>query len=111
LESQTIIPAISVQDLASWLTGNAAPFVLDVREPWEVAICRLDGARTIPMNALPDRLDGLPGDRPIVVVCHHGQRSALVTQYLLARGFDQAVNLAGGIDRWAVEVDPSMSRY
>ncbi len=85
--------------------------VLDVREPWEVAICALDHSLHIPMRQLPTRLAEVPGDRTLVVMCHHGARSAQVTAWLRSRGFDRAVNLAGGIAAWADRVDPTMRRY
>lgn len=85
--------------------------VLDVREPWEVAICALAGSLAIPMRQVPGRLGELPADRPLVVLCHHGMRSAQVTAWLRGRGFDRAINLAGGIAAWADRVDPSMRRY
>ena len=82
-----------------------------MREPWEVALGALPEALAIPMNELPDRLDALPADRPLVVLCHHGQRSAHVTAWLRRLGYDNAVNLEGGIDAWARTVDPAMATY
>jgi rhodanese-related sulfurtransferase len=85
--------------------------VLDVREPWEVAICAFDGSLNIPMRELPAKLSDLPQDRPLVVVCHHGMRSYQVAAWLRRNGFGNAANLAGGIDAWARSVDPSMPSY
>lgn len=94
------------------LRGNGeAVAVLDVREPWEVAICALDGSLRIPMRQVPSRIGELPTDRMLVVLCHHGMRSAQVTAWLRARGFERAINLTGGIAAWAQRVDPSMRRY
>ena len=105
------VPALSVGDLAALRAGPEPYALLDVREPWEVALGVLPEALTIPMNELPDRLDSLPADRPLVVLCHHGQRSAHVTAWLHWQGYDKAVNLEGGIDAWARTVDPAMPTY
>ena len=85
--------------------------VLDVREPWEHEIAHLEPALLMPMSTVPTRHAELPADRPIVVYCHHGARSAMVADYLRAAGHRRVVNLAGGIDRWSVDVDPSVPRY
>jgi rhodanese-related sulfurtransferase len=85
--------------------------VLDVREAKELDICELDGALHIPMANVPARIDSLPTNRPLVVVCHHGARSQRVVDFLRSAGFDDAVNLDGGIEAWACEIDRSMRRY
>ncbi|HEX7045621.1 MAG TPA: rhodanese-like domain-containing protein [Burkholderiales bacterium] len=97
--------------MRDWLVRPAPPVVLDVREPWEVEICALPGSTCIPMAEIPGRIDELPRDRPIVVVCHHGMRSLQVARYLDARGFAPLYNLTGGIDAWARDVDPGVVRY
>lgn len=107
---------IGPRDLAGWRDAGAPHAVLDVREPWEVAICGLDGAITLPLGRLLDGADEetvapLPRDRPLVVLCHHGRRSLAATLHLRRRGLANAVNLAGGIDAWAATVDPRMPRY
>ena len=105
------VPALSVGDFAALRAGESSYALLDVREPWEIALGALPEALTIPMNELPDRLDVLPADCPLVVVCHHGQRSAHVTAWLRRLGYDNAVNLEGGIDAWSRDVDPAMPTY
>lgn len=85
--------------------------LLDIREPFEFALCRIAGSREIPMRQLPEHLADLPRDQPILALCHHGARSMRVTQFLRAHGFTQATNVAGGIDAWAAEIDPSLARY
>lgn len=85
--------------------------LLDVREGWEVALCAIAGSRHIPMNDVPERADELPRDRALVVVCHHGTRSMQVAQWLRAQGFENAINLDGGIDQWARTVEPGMATY
>lgn len=84
---------------------------LDVREPFEWDICRIGGSTLLPLGLLPARADSLPRDRTLVVLCHHGVRSARAAAFLRAAGFPRVYNLAGGIDRWAREIDPSMNRY
>jgi rhodanese-related sulfurtransferase len=87
------------------------PTLLDVREPWEVEICRLPDSVNIPLAELPGRLGTLPRDNVLVVLCHHGVRSRQAAQWLRANGIANAVNLSGGIDAWARLVDPSMRIY
>jgi rhodanese-related sulfurtransferase len=77
----------------------------------ELDICRLEGALHIPMAEIPAQSDNLPTDQLLVVICHHGARSQMVVDFLRSAGFDNAVNLDGGIDAWACDVDPSMPRY
>ncbi len=98
-------------DLKTRLDKGDRPILLDVREDEEVAIVRLPGAIHIPMSEVPGRLHDLDPDKEIVVYCHHGVRSLRVAQFLLQRDFDNVVNLAGGIDAWAIEVEPGMKRY
>ena len=86
-------------------------FLLDVREDTEVATCAIAGSRHIPMGQLPENLPALPRDRLILVHCHHGGRSLRVTQFLRANGFARVSNVAGGIDAWSTQIDPSLARY
>ena len=97
--------------LKARLDAGAAPLLLDVREPWEFELCRIDGARNIPMSAIPAMLDTLDTGRETVVICHHGMRSLQVCQFLANRGFDNIYNLAGGIDAWARDIDAAVPRY
>ena len=85
--------------------------LLDVREAFEVATCAIAGSQHIPMRQVPEALPDLPRDRLILVHCHHGGRSLRVTQFLRANGFTQVSNVAGGIDAWAEQIDPSLARY
>ena len=85
--------------------------LLDVREASEVETCAVAGSRHIPMRQIPESLPDLPRDRLILVLCHSGGRSRRVTQYLRANGFAQVNNVAGGIDAWAEQIDPSLARY
>ena len=85
--------------------------VLDIREPWEIDICVLPDSLRIPLQQIPEQLDELPREHLLVVICHHGMRSAMVTGFLRQNGFANACNLAGGIDAWARLVEPAMTRY
>jgi rhodanese-related sulfurtransferase len=85
--------------------------LLDVREPDELAICKLAGSVSIPMRELAARAGELDRDSEIVCVCHHGLRSAQVAAWLASAGFDRVHNLSGGLEAWACEIDPWMKRY
>ena len=85
--------------------------VLDVREPWELAIARLPGTLDIPMNEIPDRLGDIPRDRQLIVMCRSGARSLRVANYLLQNGFSSVTNLTGGILAWSAEIDPNLPQY
>lgn len=84
--------------------------LLDVREHFELAAAKVEGALHIPMRELPARVKELPQDKPILVMCHSGARSQRVADWLVPQGFD-ASNIAGGIDAWSDEVDPSVPKY
>jgi rhodanese-related sulfurtransferase len=101
---------ISSAELKRRLDGGAGPAILDVRETWEHALCAIPGARLIPLDELGGRVEELEPAREVVVYCHHGQRSAAAVQWLRRQGIP-AVNLQGGIDAWALEVDPAVRRY
>lgn len=104
---QTITPA----ELARRIRSGEKLALLDVREPHEVEICRIEGSLAMPMTEIAVRLGELDPDAPIVCICHHGIRSAHVAAMLVHMDFARVYNLGGGIDRWAAEVDPSMARY
>ena len=108
---QEAIYDIGVHELAGMRNDGAAHTVLDIREPAELAVCIIDGSVTIPMQQVPNELDRLTHEGPLIVVCHHGMRSAMVTEFLRKNGFDNAWNLAGGIDAWARHIEPDMPRY
>ena len=85
--------------------------MVDVREPWELELCRIDGSLPIPLGELARRMGELPRGRPLVLVCHHGGRSQQAAMLLEGAGFMQVQNLAGGVESWAVGVDSTMKRY
>ena len=93
---------------------QAAPeqtMIIDVREPFELAICRVEGAEHIPMRQIPEQVEALPRDKHLLILCHSGGRSYRVTEFLRARGISAVSNIAGGIDAWAEEIEPGMARY
>ena len=101
----------SPQQLAEYLEENS-PLLLDVREPWEYAICKLEGAELVPMRQVPDFAQQLDQQQDIVVICHHGIRSKAVCDYLARQhGFTRLINLEGGVDAWARQLDPQMATY
>jgi rhodanese-related sulfurtransferase len=104
---------VTPAELDAWRRDatRAAPYVLDVREPWEHDKARIDDATLIPMREIPSRAGELPADRDIVIMCHHGSRSAQVVQWLARNGYERVHNLAGGIDAWSRLVDPAIPRY
>jgi len=109
----TEMEQISAQELKEWLDDPARPrpVLVDVREPWEVAVCRLPQSVHVPMNAIPARAHELDPGADTVLVCHHGARSYQVGLFLERRGFARIYNLFGGVDAWARSVDPTMATY
>ena len=97
-------------ELKRMLDGGEEVVLLDVREHEEFQLARVAGALHIPMGDIPGRTVDLDPEARIVVMCHLGQRSAMVTQFLRQRDFERVSNLAGGIDAWAREVDPGVGR-
>jgi len=85
--------------------------LVDVREPHEFALCHIDGAVLIPMGTIPANLQKLDTDEDVICFCHHGMRSMDVANWLRAQGVKSAKSMAGGIDRWSVEIDPKVPRY
>jgi rhodanese-related sulfurtransferase len=96
---------------ANRLLAAGSVHLIDVREAHEVEICRIPGAQHIPMRQIPERLGDLPKDKHLLIHCHHGGRSLRVTEFLRSRGFPAVSNVAGGIEAWALEIDPSLRRY
>ncbi|HEY5020217.1 MAG TPA: rhodanese-like domain-containing protein [Steroidobacteraceae bacterium] len=106
-----MIPEIAPQELKRRLDAGETITVLDVREPWECAIARLTGSVNIPLNDIPARLHELDSGAELVVMCKVGGRSRRAAEYLSAHAFGRVANLAGGIDAWAREIDPTLSAY
>jgi rhodanese-related sulfurtransferase len=88
------------------------PFeLIDVREAFEYEIARIGGAKLIPLGEIAERVNELQRERPIVVHCHSGRRSAEAVRLLQKRGFANIFNLEGGIDAWSDQIDPSVPKY
>lgn len=102
---------ITPDELKSLLECTSDVVVLDVREAWEVQTASMGHHRHIPMGEVPARMGELERDKHIVVVCHHGVRSYNVTAWLRQQGFEKAQSLAGGIDRWARQIDSKVPVY
>lgn len=101
-------PEVDVHSASELLRAGA--FVIDVREPVELAEARLPGALNIPMRDFVARIAEVPRDRTVLLLCHSGGRSARVTAYLRAQGWENVSNIAGGIVAWADEIDPSVAQ-
>jgi rhodanese-related sulfurtransferase len=93
------------------LDGGEKLLLVDVREPWEFEICRIEGAKLIPMGSIPANLQALDTDEDVICYCHHGMRSFDVAVWLRGQGVESAKSLAGGIERWSTEIDPKVPRY
>lgn len=107
---------ITASQLKQWLDDAAAgkqtaPFLVDVREPWEFNIVHIPGAQLIPMRTIPLRTAELPRDKDLVIVCHHGARSYQVCLFLENQGFERIHNLYGGMAAWSREADPTAPTY
>ena len=102
----------SATELRGYLrTAPAGPLLLDVREPWEFDRARIEGSVLAPMRTIPERLQDFNPEPDIVVICQHGSRSRMVGVYLENHGFSNIINLTGGVEAWAREVDPDMETY
>jgi rhodanese-related sulfurtransferase len=105
------VKQLQVEELARWRRTGKAHVLLDVREDDEIALAALEGALHVPMNEVPSRLDEIPQDADVAVLCHVGARSNMVARYLAGHGYAAVYNVAGGIDRYSALVDPSIPRY
>lgn len=102
---------ITVRELKDRLDKGDKVFLLDVREPHEFSMARIEGSTLIPLGTLPNSLNQLDPADEIVALCHKGMRSADAVGFLLQQGFSNVKNLVGGIDAWSVEIDHSVPRY
>src|SRR2546423_1073663 len=106
-----MVPSISVQELKRRMDAIEDFELIDVREPFEFEIARINGAKLIPLGEIAERADELQRGEPIVVHCHSGQRSAQAVRLLQQQGFSNVYNLDGGIDAWSDQIDPSVPKY
>ena len=102
---------IEPSELKRRLNTGEQLILVDVREPWEQEICRIDGARLVPLSDLPANLALFEQAATVVLYCHRGIRSLDAAVWLRGQGIEGARSLAGGIERWAVEIDPRVPRY
>jgi adenylyltransferase/sulfurtransferase len=98
-------------EVSRYLATDPTAVVVDVREPAELAVCKLAGSTDIPMRQIPGALESLPQKAPLFILCHHGNRSRMVVQFLRRQGFPHVINIKGGINAWAQTVDTNMARY
>ncbi len=92
-------------------TGRQQPLLLDVRQPWEFDVCKIENSVSLPMSQITAEFKTLDFDRETVVICHHGIRSRRVGRYLEEAGFSNIINLSGGVTQWAKTVDTKMATY
>jgi rhodanese-related sulfurtransferase len=104
---QTILP----KELKKRLDAGEKPILLDVREPWEFSICKIEGSVNISMSEPEKLINELNANDEIIAICHHGMRSFQVCNYLENNGFNKVLNLDGGIDSWAKTIDTDMAQY
>lgn len=98
-------------ELAARQARGDALMVLDVRELWEYELARVPNSTLVPLSTLPSAVNELDREREYVVLCHHGMRSDMAANWMRAHGFARVHNLAGGIDAWSTDVDPTVPRY
>jgi rhodanese-related sulfurtransferase len=103
--------SIMPKELKARLDKGDKLVLLDVREPWENQLAKLDNSVLIPLGTLPQAFSTLDQNTEIICYCHHGMRSADATGFLLQQGFPNVKNLVGGIDAWSIQVDGKVPRY
>ncbi|MDB6148160.1 MAG: moeZ, partial [Spartobacteria bacterium] len=104
-------PTISVEQLKQKIDSSGSFEILDVREPFEYDIARIEGSRLMPLGEVPSRLEELSREKELIVMCKSGVRSAQAVEFLRTNGFSQVFNLRGGIDAWTEQINPEMARY
>jgi rhodanese-related sulfurtransferase len=105
---------VSPREAQARLAENSGAVLIDVREPEEFALARIEGAQLVPMQSVPaqlQKLEALADERDLMVICHHGVRSLNVVAWMRERGIENCFSVAGGIDEWSREIDPAVPRY
>src|ERR1700716_1423597 len=102
---------IAPADVKARLDRGEQLVLIDVREPWEHQVCRIEGATLIPLGSLAASLQTLADVDEMICYCHDSMRSLDAAAWLRLQGIDKAKSLAGGIERWSLEVDPNIPRY
>ena len=105
------IRRLGVGAIALLLEAAEPLLLVDVREPWEREIAKIDPSILVPLGQLPGALGSLDPTADLVIYCHHGVRSLQACQFLAGNGFTRLTNLEGGIDAWSSMVDPGIARY
>lgn len=103
--------SISPLELAERLKNGEEVNLVDVREPLEYETARIVGAKLLPLSRFNEWINDLNPENEIIVMCHHGIRSANLCMFLIRNGFEKVLNLEGGIDLWSKEVDETVPRY
>jgi rhodanese-related sulfurtransferase len=102
---------ISAKEVNERLGRGDKLLLVDVREQWEYDLSKIPGAKLIPLGALPANLNTLRAADEVICYCHHGMRSLDAAVWLRQQGVESAKSMAGGLERWSVEVDPQVPRY
>ena len=102
---------ITPGDVKARLDRGEKLILVDVREQWEYDLCRIEGARLVPLGARAASLQTLPDVEEVICYCHHGMRSLDAAAWLRFQGIEKAKSMAGGIERWSLEIDPKIPRY
>jgi rhodanese-related sulfurtransferase len=105
---------ITPQEVHRRLNAGEKLALIDVREPIEFQLAKIDGSELVPLRSVPgelSRLDALAEETPLIVLCHHGVRSLNAVHWLREKGVDACQSMSGGIDRWSLEIDPLVPRY
>jgi rhodanese-related sulfurtransferase len=102
---------ISAKEVNERVARGDKLLLVDVREPWEYDLCKITGATLIPLGMLPSNLNVLLDANEVICYCHHGMRSLDAAVWLRQQGVESARSMAGGIERWSVDVDPQVPRY
>jgi adenylyltransferase/sulfurtransferase len=103
---------ISAKEVSERIARGEKLLLVDVREPWEYDLCKIPGSKLVPLGTIPANLNTLLDvDDDVICYCHHGMRSLDAVVWLRQQGVEGAKSMAGGIERWSVEVDPNVPRY
>jgi rhodanese-related sulfurtransferase len=102
---------ITPGDTKELLARNAKVLFVDVREQWEYDTAHIEGSILIPLREIPGNLQRIEKSEQVVIFCHHGMRSLDAAAWLRSQGVEAARSMAGGIDRWSTEIDPTVPRY
>jgi rhodanese-related sulfurtransferase len=102
---------ITPADTKARMDRGESMLLVDVREPWETQLCKIEGALLMPMGTIPTNFQKLDVEGEVICYCHHGVRSLDVAVWLRGQGVEHARSMTGGIDRWSAEIDPRVPRY